>query len=108
MIGEHTQNPAPDAERKRGGRGAPDWSRRTPSDWTARRPRFAPTILQLEAALAPFRRTRQWPAEVEALLEKREIAFVVAAMARCPSAHRRLERLDIAIYRAATAAASGR
>ena len=27
MTNEYTQNPATDAERKRGGRGKPDWSR---------------------------------------------------------------------------------
>jgi hypothetical protein len=91
MIGERYTNseislPRPHRRRK------PDW-----------RLRAAPTPRELTAALARLeqRCPEGLPAEIEALLENREIAFVQVVMApRTPGAHRLLEQMDAALFRA--------
>jgi hypothetical protein len=69
-------------------------------DW---RLRAAPTPRELTAALARLKQRcpEGLPAEIEALLENREIAFVQVAMApRWRGARRLLEQRDAALFRA--------
>jgi acyl transferase domain-containing protein len=92
MTGEHFTNseislPARRRRRK------PDWR----SAWPAPTPRELTAALQRLEQRCP----EGLPAEIEALLENREIAFVVAVMApRWREAHRRLEQMDAALFRA--------